>query len=121
MSVLNLMKYGSAATLSSLDTCDWEGTAYHRYPVLLAGDKYIHDTQSCLEINAMRAIIMDLDNNMRVDRCEWSLACIGTGGWGEVDTTNFTKDQWHALGEACAKHSVAFTWDDVKAACNEMY
>ena len=116
MSFNVLMKMASSATtMSSLDNCPWHETAYHRYGPIMAANKYVTDTESCLDIAAMQAIIMDLNNDLRIDRCEFSLMCVGTDGlggqWDGVNEKYASKEEYyHALGEWCVEHSRSYTW-----------
>ena len=101
----------------TLKTCPWKTAKYHRYGMHMAAEKYKTDAKSCMNISALQAIIADLDDNMTIDKCEFSLMCIGTKGFGKANPK--TKAQWKKLGAACAKHSVAFTWKDIVKACKK--
>merc|ERR1711898_46696 len=125
--MFKLLKAAGAASMSSLDSCDWEGTAYYRYMPFNGASAIIEaakDEDVCLVVGGLQFIVADIDNSKHIDRCEFSLMCIGTGGFGEVDTSKWdpeTKkghDAWGKLGTECAKHSVSFGWPDVEKACS---
>merc|ERR1712139_370270 len=81
------------------------------------------DEDVCLVVGGLQFIVADIDNSKHIDRCEFSLMCIGTSGFGEVDTSEWDPKTdegmaaWHELGKECAKHSVSFGWKDVEKAC----
>merc|ERR1712100_572699 len=129
--MLKLMKTAGIANLKgSLDTCDWEGTAYYRYMPFNGASEIIEHAKHedvCLVIGGLQFIVADIDNSKHIDKCEFSLMCIGTGGFGEVDTSDWDPeskeghDAWVKLGTECAKHSVSFGWPDVEKACADTY
>merc|ERR1719465_300218 len=107
----------AALTASSLDDCPWEDAEYYRYGLHNAGAELISDVDSCKVITYMESIIADLDDNQKVDRCEFSLMCIGTGAWGKVDTTDFEEGDWMELGKGCAEHAVSYGGKEIEAWC----
>ena len=113
--MMNLLK--TAAMYSVIDeetqdftlkTCPWSTAKYHRYGKHMAVQPYVKDAKSCIDINALRAIIMDLDDNLVLDKCEVSLACIGTKGWGSMNPK--TKAQWETVAKKCIKYSKPVSW-----------
>ena len=96
-------------------TCPWKTAKYYRYSKHMDTMKYMTDAKSCMNISALQSIIADLDDNMMVDKCEFSLMCLGTKGFGKANPK--TKADWQKLGAACAKHSVAYGWKDIVKAC----
>merc|ERR1712167_562171 len=126
LKMFKLLSAAGAASMGSLDKCDWENTAYYRYmPFNPAHDliEAAKDEDVCLVVGGLQFIVADIDNSKHIDRCEFSLMCIGTSGFGEVDTSEWDPKTdegmaaWHELGKECAKHSVSFGWKDVEKAC----
>ena len=126
--MFKLLKAAGAASMSSLDNCDWEGTAYYRYMPFNGASEIIQaakDEDVCLVVGGLQFLVADIDNSKSIDRCEFSLMCIGTSGFGEVDTSEWDPETeegmaaWKKLGSECAKHSVSFGWKDVEKACSE--
>ena len=83
----------------TLKTCPWGTAKYHRYSKHMSVQPYIKSAQSCIALNALRAIIADLDDNLVLDKCEMSLMCIGTKGYGMANPK--TKAQWEGLAKKC--------------------
>merc|ERR1711907_81421 len=128
LKMFKLLTAAGAASMGSLDKCDFENAAYYRYmPFNPAHDliEAAKDKDVCLVVGGLQFIVADLDNSKHIDRCEFSLMCIGTGGFGEVDTKDWDPkskeghDAWVKLGTECAKHSVSFGWPDVEKACSK--
>ena len=99
----------------TLNNCPWGTAKYHRYSKHMAVQPYVKDAQSCIDINALRAIIADLDNNLFLDKCEVSLMCIGTKGWGTAHPK--TKADWEKVAKMCIKHSHPVSWKAIVHAC----
>ena len=128
--MFKLLKTAGVASLSSLDDCDWDGAAYYRYMPFNGATEIIKaakDTDVCLVLGGLEFLVADIDNNVKIDKCEFSLMCIGTGGFGEVDTSDWDPKSeegmaaWHELGKECAKHSVSFGWSEVEKSCKEQF
>merc|ERR1719218_155479 len=107
----------AALSASSLDECPWEDAEYYRYGLHNLANTLITDVDSCKTVVFMESIIADLDNNKKVDRCEFALMCIGTGAWGKVDTSEFEEEDWVKLGTECAEHSVSYGGKEIAAWC----
>ena len=100
-----------------LETCPWTTTKYYRYSSHMKGFDYKKDVQSCLDITFLQFVIGDLDSNMKIDRCEASLWCIGTKAYNKFDPQ--TLNEWDQLRSYCIKHSPAFDWQNVVKYCNK--
>ena len=120
--MMNLFK--TAAMYSAIDeesqaytlkTCPWGTAKYHRYGKHMAVQPYIKDAKSCIDINALRAIIADLDNNLVLDKCEMSLMCIGTKAFGSANPK--TKKDWEGVAKKCIQHMKPVKWSDIVKAC----
>ena len=117
---------GAASMASSLDDCDWEGAAYYRYMLFNAATeiiKHVGEEDVCLVLGGLEFLVADIDNSKTIDKCEFSLMCIGTGGFGKVDTSGWDPeskeghDAWVKLGTECAKHSISVGWKDIEKEC----
>ena len=74
-------------------------------------------------MNTMLAIILDLNNDMIVDRCEWAYACVGTDFFGQVDMdqlkeaeieAGIEEDEMFNLKDLCYGNAIPFTFDDIE-------
>merc|ERR1712227_652269 len=123
LKMMNLLKYAGAASLSSLDECPWEEAAYYRYGLFMPANELMTDTESCLTLSFMEAIIADLDNSKDLDRCEFSLMCIGTHRWGswEGELDDETGEGYEELGTWCAENSIRVDGDMIKEHCEKEF
>merc|ERR1712167_399169 len=75
LKMFKLLSAAGAASMGSLDKCDWENTAYYRYmPFNPAHDliEAAKDKDVCLVVGGLQFIVADIDNSKHIDRCEFS-------------------------------------------------
>merc|ERR1712227_631101 len=123
LKMMNLLKYAGAASLSSLDDCPWEDAAYYRYGLFNAANTLMTDSDSCKVLSYMEAIIADLDNSKDLDRCEFSLMCIGTHAWGtwEGELDDETGEGYEELGTWCAEKSMRVDGEMIEEMCEKNF
>merc|ERR1711924_352774 len=93
-----------------MGNCDWEGALYYRYMPFNGASEIIKaakDEDVCLVVGGLQFLVADIDNSKHIDRCEFSLMCIGTSGFGEVDTSEWTQRPKRVLPPGRSSERVA--------------
>merc|ERR550537_481019 len=116
----------AAIATSALEDCDFEGAAYYRYMFFGPSQSLIEDSDTCKVVYGLNAIIGDLDNDMKLDQCEMSLMCIGSGAFGEIDAETaeeMSEDDWEEVAKGCiegvSKGPKTIGWEEIEAMCEE--